>query len=116
MSSTKPKRPFPIVGIGASAGGLAAFEEFFSGQPADGQPGMAFILVQHLAPDHDSILDQLVGRHTRMKVREIEDGDVVQVNCAYVIPPGYDLTLDDGILHLRPPFHRKTRWFGVRVR
>jgi len=50
---------FPIVGIGASAGGLAAFEAFFSGMPADTDPGMAFVLVQHLAPDHKSILGEL---------------------------------------------------------
>ncbi len=53
---------FPIVGIGASAGGLAAFEAFFSGMPADTDPGMAFVLVQHLAPDHKSILTDLVKR------------------------------------------------------
>jgi two-component system CheB/CheR fusion protein len=47
---------FPIVGIGASAGGLAAFEAFFSGMPFDADPGMAFVLVQHLAPDHKSII------------------------------------------------------------
>ena len=47
-----PKAGFPIVGIGASAGGLAAFEAFFSGMPAETDPGMAFVLVQHLAPDH----------------------------------------------------------------
>jgi len=51
-----PKAGFPIVGIGASAGGLAAFEAFFSGMPAETDPGMAFVLVQHLAPDHKSIL------------------------------------------------------------
>jgi two-component system CheB/CheR fusion protein len=51
---------FPIVGIGASAGGLVAFEAFFSGMPADIDPGMAFVLVQHLAPDHKSILSELV--------------------------------------------------------
>ena len=58
----------PVVGIGASAGGLAAFEAFFSGMPADTDPGMAFVLVQHLAPDHKSILTELVKRYTRMKV------------------------------------------------
>ncbi len=57
--------PFPIVGIGASAGGLAAFEAFFSGMPADTDPGMAFVLVQHLAPDHNSILTELIRRYTR---------------------------------------------------
>jgi len=53
---------FPIVGIGASAGGLAAFEAFFSGMPANADPGMAFVLVQHLAPDHKSILSDLIRR------------------------------------------------------
>ena len=56
------KKSFPIVGIGASAGGLAAFEAFFSGMPADIDPGMSFVLVQHLAPDHKSILTELVRR------------------------------------------------------
>src|ERR1022692_876547 len=65
---------FPIVGIGASAGGLAAFEAFFSGMPADTDPGMAFVLVQHLAPDHKSVLSELVKRYTRMEVFEVEDG------------------------------------------
>ena len=73
---------FPIVGIGASAGGLAAFEAFFSGMPVDKDPGMAFVLVQHLAPDHKSILSDLIRRYTRMQVFEVEDGMVVQSNCA----------------------------------
>ena len=60
---------FPIVGIGASAGGLAAFEAFFSGMPADVDPGMAFVLVQHLAPDHKSILTDLIRRYTRAGFR-----------------------------------------------
>jgi two-component system CheB/CheR fusion protein len=71
---------FPIVGVGASAGGLAAFEAFFSGMPADTDPGMAFVLVQHLAPDHKSILSELVKRYTRMQVYEVEDG--MEVNTA----------------------------------
>ncbi len=67
----------PIVGIGASAGGLAAFEAFFSGMPVDTDPGMAFVLVQHLAPDHKSILSELVERYTRMKVFQVTDGMAV---------------------------------------
>ncbi|MFN2356086.1 MAG: chemotaxis protein CheB, partial [Desulfopila sp.] len=59
-----PTPLFPIVGIGASAGGLAAFEAFFSGMPAHADPGMAFVLVQHLAPDHKSMLADLVKRYT----------------------------------------------------
>ena len=64
----RPDVGFPVVGIGASAGGLAAFEAFFSGMPADTDPGMAFVLVQHLAPDHKSILTDLIKRYTRMQV------------------------------------------------
>ena len=59
---------FPIVGIGASAGGLAAFEAFFSTMPADTFPGMAFVLVQHLARDHKSILSELIRRYTCIRV------------------------------------------------
>ena len=91
---------FPIVGIGASAGGLAAFEAFFSGIPAHEDSGMAFVLVQHLAPDHKSILVELVKRYTRMQVFEVEDGMRVQPNCAYIIPPNRDMALLNGTLHL----------------
>ena len=94
---------FPIVGIGASAGGLAAFEAFFSGMPADTDPGMAFVLVQHLAPDHESILADLIQRYTRMKVFEVEDGMVVQINCAYIIPPNRDMAFLNGTLQLLEP-------------
>ncbi|MCX5732697.1 MAG: PAS domain-containing protein [candidate division NC10 bacterium] len=94
---------FPIVGIGASAGGLAAFEAFFSGMPADTDPGMAFVLVQHLAPDHKSILTDLIRRYTRMQVFEVEDGMVVQPNCAYIIPPSRDMAFLNGALQLMEP-------------
>ncbi len=94
---------FPVVGIGASAGGLAALDAFFSGMPAGVDPGMAFVVVQHLAPDHKSLLVELIGRQTRMHVFEAEDGMVVQINCVYVIPPGHDLALLHGALQLLEP-------------
>ncbi len=94
---------FPIVGIGASAGGLAAFEAFFSGMPADKDPDMAFVLVQHLAPDHKSILTELIRRYTRMQVSEVEDGVMVQPNCAYIIPPNRDMAFLNGTLQLLEP-------------
>ena len=94
---------FPIVGIGASAGGLAAFEAFFSGMPLDAEPGMAFVLVQHLAPDHGSILAELIQRTTHMKVFEVEDGVTVRVNCAYIIPPNRDMAFLNGTLQLLEP-------------
>ncbi len=94
---------FPVIGIGASAGGLAAFEAFFSGMPADADTGMAFVLVQHLAPDHKSLLGELVRRYTRMQVFEVEDGMVVQPNCTYIIPPNRDMAFINGRLQLLEP-------------
>ncbi len=95
-----PLAGFPVVGIGASAGGLVAFEAFFSAMAAHTDPGMAFVLVQHLAPEHKSLLAELVKRYTRMQVFEIEDGVVVQPNCVYIIPPNRDLAF----LHGSPAF------------
>ena len=94
---------FPIVGIGASAGGLAAFEAFFSGMPVDTEPGMAFVLVQHLDPDHKSILTELIRRSTRMPTFEVEDGMVVRPNCVYIIPPNRDMAFLNGVLSLLEP-------------
>ncbi len=101
--AASPEKGFPIVGIGASAGGLAAFEAFFSGMPANIDPGMAFVLVQHLAPDHKSILSDLVRRYTRMQVLEVEDGMAVKPNCAYIIPPNRDMAFLGGTLQLLEP-------------
>ena len=98
-----PEGGFPVVGIGASAGGLAAFEAFFSAMPADTESGMAFVLVQHLAPDHKSILSDLVRRYTRMQVYEVEDGMEVKPNCAYIIPPNRDMAFLNGRLQLLEP-------------
>ena len=98
-----PAADFPIVGIGASAGGLAAFEAFFSGMPSDVDPGMAFVLVQHLDPNHKSILTDLIRRYTRMQVFEVEDGMAVHPNCAYIIPPNCDMAFMHGTLQLMEP-------------
>jgi two-component system, chemotaxis family, CheB/CheR fusion protein len=100
---TTSQLAFPIVGIGASAGGLAAFEGFFSGMPTDTNLNMAFILVQHLSPSHVSILPELLRRSTRMPVYEIEDGLQVRPNCVYIIPPNHDLALLNGTLQLIDP-------------
>lgn len=103
VETTTRNPDFPIVGIGASAGGLAAFEAFFSGMPPVIEPGMAFVLVQHLAPDHKSMLAELVRRYTRMQVFEVEDGMVVQPNCTYIIPPNRDMAFFNGTLQLLEP-------------
>jgi two-component system, chemotaxis family, CheB/CheR fusion protein len=94
---------FPIVGIGASAGGLAAFEAFFSALSTNSESGMAFVLVQHLAPDHKSILSDLIRRYTPMEVFEVEDGMTVKVNCAYIIRPNCDMAFVGGALRLQEP-------------
>ena len=94
---------FAVVGIGASAGGLAAFEAFFAGVPT-AHPGMAFVLVQHLDPNHKSLLVDLVRRFTSLPVFEAEDGMVVEVDCVYVLPPGKDMAFLHGSLELLEPF------------
>ena len=90
-----------IVGIGASAGGLEAFEQFFSHLPPD--TGMAFILVQHLEPTHKGMMPELLGRQTKMQVVQVQDGMQVQPNCVYVIPPNADLAILHGKLHVLEP-------------
>ncbi len=94
---------FPIVGIGASAGGLAAFEAFFASMPADTESGMAFVLVQHLDPGHKSMLTELVRRYTKMQVFEVTDGMGVEPNCIYIIPPNKDMAMLHGNLNLMEP-------------
>jgi two-component system CheB/CheR fusion protein len=89
------------VAIGASAGGLAAFEAFFSVLPTNTSLGMAFVLVQHLDPNHKSILTNLVGRYTQLPVYEVTNGTIVQPDTVYVIPPNYDMIIEDGMLHLK---------------
>ena len=102
-SKIKSVDQFPIVGIGASTGGLTAFEAFFSGMPAVTDPNIAFVLVQHLAPDHKSILTGIIQRYTRMQVTEVEDGMDVRPNCVYIIPPGRDMAFFNGSLKLLEP-------------
>jgi len=102
---------FPIIGIGASAGGLAAFEALFAHMPADSETGIAFVIVQHLDPDHKSILSELVRRYTKMLVYDVSDGIKVEPNCAYIIRPNKDLALLNGKLHLMEPGARR----GLRL-
>jgi two-component system CheB/CheR fusion protein len=87
-----------IVGIGASAGGLEAFEAFFSAMPADS--GIAFILVSHLDPTHISILPELIQKHTKMPVLQIRDGMQMEPNTVYVVPPNQNLSILKGTLQL----------------
>ncbi len=89
---------FPIVGIGASAGGLEALERFFRHVPGD--PGVAFIVVTHLAADQVSLLPELLQRCMPMPLRKAADGMKVEPNCVYVNTPGHDLGILNGTLRL----------------
>jgi two-component system, chemotaxis family, CheB/CheR fusion protein len=96
-----PQSPsFPVVAIGASAGGLEAFTELLRGLPVD--TGMAFVLIQHLSPDHESMLARLLSRETAMPVSEVEDGTVLAPNHVYVIPPNAAITISGLALAVKP--------------
>jgi len=90
--------PFPIVGIGASAGGLEAFAQLLSAVPE--RTGLAFVLVQHLDPQHQSLLPELLGPATKMPIQTVHDGMEVQPDHVYVIPPNTSMELQDGHLRL----------------
>jgi len=100
---------FPIVGIGASAGGLEALEQFFGNMPKDN--GMAFVVIQHLDPNHVGIMPELLQRITPMKVFQASDGLKVKPNCVYVIPPNKSLSVLNGALHLFDPVESR----GLRL-
>jgi len=100
---------FPIVGIGASAGGLEALEQFLGCVPA--ASGIAFVIVQHLDPMRKGIMPELLQRATGMKVMQIHDSTIVQPDCVYVIPPNKDLSILHGVLHLLTP----TETLGLRL-
>jgi two-component system, chemotaxis family, CheB/CheR fusion protein len=88
----------PVVGVGASAGGLEAFQNFLTAAPPDG--GVAYVLVQHLDPNHESMLAELLGRRTTMPVRQVTDGMTVEANNVYLIPPNASLVIENGRLRL----------------
>jgi two-component system, chemotaxis family, CheB/CheR fusion protein len=146
MSATRPQSPkaarprwirsplsatnradFPIVAIGASAGGLEACKRLLDALPADN--GMAFLIVQHLDPSHDSLLVDLLSAHTSMQVVQATDGMAIERDHVHIIPPGVYLSVDDkGLLRLSRPLGRHgarlpfdfllnslTRVFGARV-
>lgn len=85
-----------VIGIGASAGGLEALERFFDSTPSDG--GAAFVLVQHLSPNFRSMMDELLGRHSRLKFVHVEDGIALEPDTVYLNPPRINLLLEDNRL------------------
>jgi two-component system CheB/CheR fusion protein len=97
---TEPKSPppFVVVGVGASAGGLEAFMELL--KPLPQKTGMAFVVIPHLDPKHESAMTELLARGTRMQVREVHHGMRVKPDCVYVIPPNRIMTIANGLLLL----------------
>jgi two-component system CheB/CheR fusion protein len=100
-----PRLNFPVVGIGGSAGGLEAFIEFFKAMPPTS--GMAFVLVQHLPPERESLIAAILGKHTSMPVVQVENEMPVEANRVHVIRPGHTLTINQGRLHLGDPVEKR---------
>ncbi|MDY6899505.1 MAG: chemotaxis protein CheB, partial [Cyanobacteriota bacterium] len=100
QGTTSENKNFFVVGIGASAGGLRALEEFFENMPADSDA--AFVVIQHLSPDFKSLMKELLERYTEMKVYRVEDGMVLKPNCIYLIPPGTNLVIQKRKLYFQP--------------
>ncbi len=99
------EKPRFIVGIGASAGGLEAYSQFFSHLPAD--TGMAFIIVQHLDPVHESILPELMAKMTRMPVKQVTEGSPLRPNEVYVISPNTDIAVSHGVMKITTRSERR---------
>ena len=95
-----------IAGIGASAGGLEALQEFFSSTPTDAP--LAFVVVQHLSPDYKSLMDELLARHTKIKIQIAQDGMQVEQNNIYLIPPGKNISIYHDKLYLDDQNHKKS--------
>lgn len=108
MTDDKDIPEFPIAGIGASAGGLSALQEMVGKIPPDS--GFCYVIIQHLAPDHPSIMDQLLEPHTSLPIDKIKDGMSAKPNQIFIIPPGPMLTIEDGVFKL----HDRTD-HGVRT-
>jgi len=98
MRKSKRTRSFPVAAIGASAGGLKAFEDLLKALPK--KPGMAFVLVPHLAPQYKSHLTEILARCTTLPLCEVKSGDKVQADHIFVLPPNRDLRIRNGVLRL----------------
>src|SRR5687768_15794241 len=100
-----------VVGVGASAGGLEAFTELLEALPSE--PGLALVLVQHMAPHHDSALAVLLASHTAMPVVQATDGVRIQANRVYVIPPNVQMAVAGGALALSPRPTDRTQYTPI---
>ena len=104
---------FFVVGIGASAGGLRALEEFFDNMSSDS--GAAFVVIQHLSPDFKSLMKELLQRHTSMAVHRVTDGMELEANSVYLIPPGKNLVLKDHKLNLEKRSQNRELNFPIDI-
>ncbi|MFW6185895.1 MAG: CheR family methyltransferase [Halobacteriota archaeon] len=102
----------PVVGMGASAGGLKAIERFFTNMP-ETRSGASFVLVQHLDPKHKSVLKDLIKRYTEMAVYESTEGTTIKPNTVYIIPPNKDIALRGGKLRLTEPNRKRGLWMPI---
>lgn len=100
LTDNPVEAPFPIVGVAASAGGLEAFTQLLRHLPTD--TGMALVLIQHLDPDRESLLSEILSRFTQLPVNEVQSGVRVEPNQVYVIPPNTQMRISDGVLELSP--------------
>jgi two-component system, chemotaxis family, CheB/CheR fusion protein len=106
MGANRESNSFFVVAIGASAGGLEAFEQFFRNMPEESN--IAFILIPHLAPEHKSIMPEILSRYSKMSIVQAEDGMRTRPNCVYIIPPDKDMSIFRGTLHLLDPVERRS--------
>ncbi|WP_162053361.1 chemotaxis protein CheB [Pontibacter pamirensis] len=102
-----------LVGIGASAGGLQAIHQLFDHFPSNSS--FSFVIIQHLSPDHKSLMAELLSKHTQMQVQEAEDNMLTRPNCVYVLPSGKQLTLEKGRLRLADKTRDREPNFAIDV-
>ncbi len=106
-----PKTDHYLVGIGASAGGLEAIHKLFDHFPSNSS--FSFVIIQHLSPDHKSLMAELLSKHTQMRVQEAEDNMVTRPNCVYVLPSGKQLTIRNGRLRLTDQIRNREPNFAI---
>ena len=111
ITSPKPsdKPQLVVVGIGASAGGLESFKKFFDAMPSDS--GLAFVLIQHLDPTHESMMVELLAKHTQMQVSQVTKETTIETNHVYIAPAGKYLAVRNRVLVLSEPIERR----GMRM-
>lgn len=104
---------FPVVGIGASAGGLQALLKLFENLPSN--TGMTFVVVMHLSPKHESTADRILQKVTKMKVSQVTQPVPIEQNCVYLISPAQQLTMNDGYLRVSPLKNDQPRHIAIDV-